>query len=86
MKKIQLTKEQILMLQQSDKDIEAGKLISQEQLDERDFNWLKGGKFSAEQKAELDRRLYEYENGIGRTYTWKETVAMAKQKLRERKQ
>jgi putative addiction module component (TIGR02574 family) len=38
-----------------------------------------------EQKIELDRRSYEYQNGIGKTYTWDETVAMAKQKLKERK-
>jgi hypothetical protein len=38
-----------------------------------------------EQKIELDRRSYEYQNGIGKTYTRDETVAMAKQKLKERK-
>jgi len=39
---VKLTEEQILMLQLSDKDIEAGKLISQEQLDKDDLMWLKG--------------------------------------------
>jgi len=38
-----------------------------------------------EQKAELDRRSYEYRNGIGKTYTWEETLAAAKQRLHERK-
>lgn len=33
------------------------------------------------QKIELDKRSYEYQNGIGRTYTWDETVAMAKSKF-----
>ena len=40
---------------------------------------------SAEQKRELDRRLHDHENGIGRTYTWEETVAMAEQALADRK-
>lgn len=31
-----------------------------------------------EQKAELDKRMAEHENGIGRTYTWEETLAMAR--------
>jgi len=39
---VKLTEEQILMLQLSDKDIEAGRLISQEQLDKNDLQWLKG--------------------------------------------
>ncbi|MBS1532826.1 MAG: hypothetical protein JSU01_21160 [Bacteroidetes bacterium] len=39
---VKLTEEQILMLQLSDKDIQAGKLISQEQLDKNDLEWLKG--------------------------------------------
>jgi hypothetical protein len=37
------------------------------------------------QKEELDKRLSDHENGIGRTYTWEETVAMAEQSLKERK-
>jgi hypothetical protein len=40
--KVKLTKEQILMLQLSDKDIKNGKLISQSQLDKADLQWLKG--------------------------------------------
>ncbi len=64
---VKLTEEQILMLQLSDKDIEAGRLISQEMLDE------------------LDRRLLDHQNGIGRTYTWEETITMADQALAERK-
>jgi len=39
---VNLTKEQILMLQLSDKDIEANRLISQEQLDKNDLEWLRG--------------------------------------------
>lgn len=39
---VQLSKEQISMLQLSEKDITDGKLISQEQLDKNDLRWLKG--------------------------------------------
>ncbi len=39
---VQLSEEQIIMLQLSDKDIIDGKLISQEQLDKSDLEWLKG--------------------------------------------
>ncbi len=39
---VKLTDEQILMLQLSDKDIKNGKLISQEELDKSDLEWLKG--------------------------------------------
>jgi hypothetical protein len=39
---VKLTDEQILMLQLSDNDIESGKLISQEQLDKSDLEWLRG--------------------------------------------
>ena len=38
---VKLTEEQILMLQLSDKDIKNGKLISQNQLDKEDLQWLK---------------------------------------------
>lgn len=71
------------MLQESDKDIEAGKLVAHEQLEKSDLNWFKGSKFSDEQKAELDRRSYELEHGFARTCTWEETVALAKQRLKE---
>jgi len=37
---VKLTEEQILMLQLSDKDIEAGRLISQEELDKKYLKWL----------------------------------------------
>ncbi len=40
---------------------------------------------SAAQKKELDRRLNDHENGIGKTYTWDETILMAEQALAERK-
>lgn len=36
------------------------------------------------QKAELDSRLYNYQNDIGRTYTWDETVAIIDQELLKR--
>lgn len=39
--KVQLTEEQILMLQLSDADISAGRLISQEDADKTDLEWLK---------------------------------------------
>ncbi|MDB4924345.1 hypothetical protein [Mucilaginibacter sp.] len=39
---VKLSNEQILMLKLSDKDIEAGRLISQDQLDKNDLEWLKG--------------------------------------------
>ena len=39
---VNLTEEQILMLQLSDKDIKSGKLIPQTQLDKADLQWLKG--------------------------------------------
>ncbi|MCL4481173.1 MAG: hypothetical protein M1445_00885 [Bacteroidetes bacterium] len=39
---VQLTEEQVLMLQLSDNDIKNGKLISQDQLDKDDLQWLKG--------------------------------------------
>jgi len=38
---VALTEEQMLMLKMSDKDIAAGKLMSQEQLDKNDLQWLK---------------------------------------------
>ena len=37
---VKLTDEQILMLQLSDQDIQNGRLISQEQLDKDDLQWL----------------------------------------------
>lgn len=39
---VQLTEEQVLMLQLSDNDIKNGKLISHDQLDKDDLQWLKG--------------------------------------------
>jgi len=39
---VNLSAEQILMLQLSDKDIETGKLVSQNELDKNDLKWLKG--------------------------------------------
>jgi hypothetical protein len=39
--RVRLTDEQILMLQLSDLDIKNGQLISQEQLDKDDLQWLK---------------------------------------------
>ena len=38
---VKLTEEQVLMLQLSDQDIKKGELISQNQLDKDDLQWLK---------------------------------------------
>lgn len=38
-----------------------------------------------EQKAELDRRLYNYQNGIGKNYTWEETIVHIDQELQKSK-
>lgn len=40
---------------------------------------------SAEQKEELDRRLANHQNNIGRTYSWAETIAMAEKAVKDRK-
>jgi hypothetical protein len=40
--KIKLTKEQKLMLEMSDSDIQNGRTISQNDLDKNDLEWLKG--------------------------------------------
>ena len=40
--KITLTKEQKLMLEMSENDIQNGRVISQSDLDKRDLEWLKG--------------------------------------------
>jgi hypothetical protein len=37
------------------------------------------------QRKELDRRYDNYVAGVGKTYTWEETVTMADQALAERK-
>ena len=44
-----------------------------------------GYQLTEEQKAELDRRLHDYKNGIGRNYCWDETVAIVDQALLNRK-
>jgi hypothetical protein len=38
---VNLSQEQILMLKLSDKDIQSGNLISQDELDKQDIAWLK---------------------------------------------
>lgn len=40
--KIQLTKEQKLMLEMSEADLQYGRIISQNELDKNDLEWLKG--------------------------------------------
>jgi hypothetical protein len=40
--KIKLTKEQKLMLEMSEADIQKGRTISQNDLDKNDLEWLKG--------------------------------------------
>jgi hypothetical protein len=37
------------------------------------------------QKTELNRRYADHQNGIGKTYTWDETVSIAKQALAEQR-
>jgi len=41
--------------------------------------------FTTEQKKELDRRHEDFVNGVGKTYTWEETVAMAEERFLERR-
>lgn len=36
------------------------------------------GQLSAEQLDELDKRMEEYENGIGKSYSVEETILMAR--------
>lgn len=40
--KIQLTKEQKLMLEMSETDLQNGRTVSQSELDKNDLEWLKG--------------------------------------------
>jgi Putative addiction module component len=40
---------------------------------------------TAEQRKELDRRYGNYQNGIGKTYTWEEAVAITDKALADRK-
>jgi hypothetical protein len=40
--KIKLTKEQKLMLEMSEADIQHGRILSQDDLDKNDLEWLKG--------------------------------------------
>ncbi len=40
---------------------------------------------TAEQKKELDRRYDNYQNGIGKTYTWEEAVAITDKALADMK-
>lgn len=42
-------------------------------------------KLSKEQKAELDQRFYELENGIGKNYNWDEIIAITEQAIADRK-
>ncbi len=76
-----LNEEQIKILQLSDSDIENGKLINQNQLDRDDMQFLQ----NIVEKKELDKRLNDHQNGIGRTFTWEETIAIAEKKLAKRK-
>lgn len=39
------------------------------------------GHLTKEQMAELDRRLENYQNGYGKTYTWKESVSYVNEEL-----
>jgi len=44
--KIKLTKEQKLMLEMSEADIQNGRILSQDDLDKKDLKWLKGKSIS----------------------------------------
>lgn len=44
--KIKLTKEQKLMLEMSEADIQHGRILSQDDLDKKDLEWLKGKSIS----------------------------------------
>jgi len=37
------------------------------------------------QREELDKRYADYQNGVGKTYAWDETVAIAEQAFAERR-
>jgi len=41
--------------------------------------------FSEDQKKELDRRYNNYQNGVGKTYTWDETLAITDKALADRR-
>jgi hypothetical protein len=60
-----------------DKKLKAIYTLLQDDIDEE-------YKFSKKQKTELDRRLNDYQNGIGRTFSWDETVAMTDKALVDR--
>jgi putative addiction module component (TIGR02574 family) len=61
-----------------DKKLKAIYTLLQDDIDD-------GYQLTEEQKAELDRRLHDYNNGLGRTYSWDETVAIIDQALLNRK-
>jgi len=44
-----------------------------------------GYQFSEDQKKELDRRYNDYQNGIGKTYSREEVVAITDKALADRK-
>jgi hypothetical protein len=46
---------------------------------------LDEGGLSGDQKAVLNSRMAEYEDGAGKSYSWDETVSIAKQELKSRK-
>lgn len=53
---VKLSAEQILMLQLSDNDIQLGAIISQEELDKKDLQWLKEHKFGQPQLRNKDSK------------------------------
>ncbi|WP_184546845.1 addiction module protein [Mucilaginibacter sp. FT3.2] len=40
-----------------------------------------GYELTKAQREELDKRFKDHQNGVGRSFTWDETLAMAKQAL-----
>jgi len=57
-----------------DKKLKAIYTLLQDDIDEE-------YKFSKEQKTELDRRLNDYQNDIGKTFSWDEIIATTDQAL-----
>ncbi len=64
--KIKLTKEQKLMLEMSEADVQNGRTISQNDLDKNDLEWLKGKQSGLKRRREIFR--YWIERNQSNTY------------------
>jgi hypothetical protein len=54
------------------------------------YTWLEDDisedyQFSEDQKKELEKRYHNYQNNIGKTYTWEETLAITDKTLGDRR-